>query len=145
MANEPDDTDDTGDADIPAETAEDVVRRVLEENDVDAERALAVLVATIAARHVDVELRKLGRRPPWPYGNARVNAIIGVQDALHEQAHKGCTNFDTSPLPDQPSNSTMNVQRMLMRLLSECQFMAEQQAGMSDDDEPRPWMRLVTD
>ena len=140
--------DEHGSADKPepVETDEEIIRRELEECDVDAERALEVLAATLVARHLDCELRKRGGRPPWGPGQERVNALTGAMDALHQlSCVPGQQTFDYSPVPDLPAHDAVNVRRMLFRLLGQLQFAAETRAGMGGDDEPRPWMRLVTD
>lgn len=130
----------------PVETGEEIIRRELEENDVDPERALAVLIQTLVARHVDVQLRRRGGRPPWGPGQERVNALTGAMDALHElSCVPGQQSFDYSRVPELPPGDAVNVRRLLFRLLGQVQFAAERDAGLTGDDEPRPWMRLVTD
>jgi hypothetical protein len=124
----------------------DIIQRELEECDIDAERALEVLMATIVARHIDIELRKRGGRPPWGPGRERANALVPAMDALHElSCVPGQESFDYSPVPDLPPGDAVNVRRMLFRLFGQLQFAAEKRHGMYGDDEPRPWMRLVRD
>ena len=132
--------------DDTAEPDEDILRRELDENGVDAERALAVLVDTIVARHVDCAMRMYGKRPKWTPGNERLNALTAAIDALFQHSVvDGQTTFDTSPLPDRPDDDPVNVRRMLIRLLTQIQFAAEARAGLHEDDDEPPTMRLVTD
>ena len=133
------------------ESDEDVIRRELDEGDIDAERALAVLLDTLVARHVNCERRRREgeRRPLAPQpGQDRPNALTAAMDALHQGAHKGSTSFDIAPRPDLPADDAINVQRLLMRLLTQLQWSAERRAGLiddedDDDDDGRPRMRLV--
>ena len=130
----------------PVETDEEIIQRELEECDVDPERALEVLMSTLVARHIDIELRKRGGKPPWTAGQERANALVPAMDALHQlSAVPGQTTFDYSRHPDLPASDAVNVRRMLFRLLGQLQFAAEKRAGMYGDDEPRQWMRLVRD
>jgi hypothetical protein len=134
--------------DEPIESDEEIIQRELDENGVDAERALAVLIDTIVARHVDCAMRMYGKREKWKPGNERLNALTAAIDSLFQQSVvEGQTTFDTSPRPDLPDDDAINVRRMLIRLLTQVQFAAEARAGLhdeDDDDEP-PRMRLVTD
>lgn len=136
-----------------AESDEDVIRRELDEGEIDAERALAVLAATLVDRHVDCERRKRERerrRGIGPPAQDRPDALTAAMDALHERAHRGSTTFDITPRPDLPADDAINVQRLLMRLLTQLQWLAERRAGLiaddeddEDDDDGPPKMRLV--
>ena len=155
--------DEHGNDDDPSagETDEEIIQRELEESDVDAERALVVLVGTLVKRHLDCERRKLERQrhparqwgPPGkqlPPEQDRPNALTAAMDALFQNSRGGEQTFDSSPRPDLPAGDEVNVRRMLMRLLVQCQFLAERQAGMTDedgddDDGPPTHMRLVTE
>jgi hypothetical protein len=131
---------------MDTETDEQIIRRELDENGVDAERALAVLIETIVARHVDCEMRKLGRRPKWTPGNERLNALTAAIDALFQQSIlPGQKTFDTSPHPDLPADDPVNVRRMLIRLLGQIQFATEHREGLHEDEDEPPPMRLVRD
>jgi hypothetical protein len=130
-----------------ADTDEAIIQRELDEDDVDAERALVVLVGTLVTRHMDCELRKLGLREPWP-GADRTNALVAAMDALFQYSRADEQTFGAQPHPELPADDAVNVRRMLMRVLTQCQFLAERQAGIAgddDDDKPPPMMRLVTD
>ncbi len=121
------------DDDEPVERA---LRDVLAEEDLDAEEVLAVLVRTIADRHVDVSLRRAGRRPAFTPGNERTDAMVATMDALHEFGHRNAQ--------DAPERARM--QQTLFRALSMCMAAAQHAAGLDkDDDEPPTHMRLVTD
>jgi hypothetical protein len=134
-------------SDEPVESDEEIIQRELDENGVDAERALAVLIDTIVARHVDCAMRMYGKRPKWTPGNERLNALTAAIDALFQQSTlPGQATFDTSPRSDLPDDDAINVRRMLIRLLGQIQFAAEKRAGLGDDDDDEPpKMRLVTD
>ena len=114
-----------------------IVRRVLAENRINAELVLVALVRTLVGRHVDCELVKLGRRLDALAhgGQLRTNSLVAAMDALHEGSGR-------KPGGD-PELAAM--QKMLMALLTECQFAAEEAAGIGGDDDPPPNMRLVTD
>lgn len=115
-----------------------IVRHFLDEHDLDAERALAVLAAALVRRHMDIELRKLGKRPPYTPGNERKNALVVAMDAL----------FQASGLApgENPKPGETNIPNLMFHLLGQCQFAAEERAGISgDDDEPPSYMRLVTE
>lgn len=132
------------------ESDEDVIGRELFEGEIDGERALVVLLNTIVDRHVDCERRKRERERRGgigPPGQDRPDALVPVMDALHERAHKGSTTFDITPRPDLPPDDAINVQRLLMRLLTQLQWSAERRAGLidDDDDDGPPRMRLVKD
>jgi len=134
------------------ESDEDIIRRELDQSDVDAERALAVLLATLVGRHVDCERRKRDhlRRPLAPQpGQDRPDALTAAMDALHQGAHRDSSTFDVAPRPDLAADDAINVQRMLMRVLIQCQLAAERRAGLvdddDDDDDAPPRMRLVND
>jgi hypothetical protein len=124
--------------------ASKLVRRVLKRNGLDATRALAVLAQTLANRHVDCELRKLGKRPAWTPGNERLNALIATMDALHQaggtRASFGGAQFSNP----QEARETAEL-AALMQLLTEFQFAAEKGTGLDKDDDEPPVMRLVTD
>ena len=126
-----------------------IIRRELDEYDVDAERALAVLVGTLVARHLDCEMRKRGRKTPWGPGQERTNALTAAMDALFQHSRGDQQTFDSAPHPGLPADDAVNVRRLLMRLLVQCQVLAERQAGLTHDedgdDDGRPQMRLVTD
>jgi hypothetical protein len=127
------DDDDDGGGGGAVEAA---LREVLAEEDLDAEEVLAVLVRTLADRHVDVGLRRAGRRPAWTPGNERTDAMVATMDALHE--------FGNRDAPDVPRRAEM--QRTLFRALSMCMAAAQHAAGLDrDDDDPPTHMRLVTD
>jgi hypothetical protein len=133
-------------ADESPESDEDILQRELDENGVDAERALAVLIDTIVARHVDCAMRMYGKRPKWTPGNERLNALTAAIDSLFQQSVvEGQTTFDTSPRPDLADDDAINVRRMLIRLLGQIQFAAERRAGLNEDDDEPPKMRLVRD
>src|SRR5690348_7816267 len=101
MANR--ETEDTPESD------EDILRRELDENGVDAERVLAVLIDTIVARHVDCAMRMYGKRPKWTPGNERLNALTAAIDALFQQSTlPGQTTFDTSPRPELSADDPVN-------------------------------------
>jgi hypothetical protein len=136
-----------GDAsDETIESDDEILQRELDENGVDAERALAVLIDTIVERHVDCAMRMYGKRPKWTPGNERLNALTAAIDALFQQSTlPGQTTFDTSPRPDLPDDDAINVRRMLIRLLGQIQFAAEKRAGLNEDDDEPPKMRLVRD
>src|SRR3954471_1971295 len=129
------DDDDTRNADpVPTDAAE-IVSRVLDEHDVDAEHALLVLVKTLVLRHVDCELRKMGRRDAWTPGNERLNALTAAFDALYENIHRH-EGFRFAG-PNQPhekagdaeglegADERTAVRRALAHMLTECQFLAE--------------------
>ena len=135
-----------GDEHDDDETDEEIIQRELDENGIDAERALAVLIDTIVARHVDCAMRMYGKRPKWTPGNERLNALTAAIDALFQQSLvEGQTTFDTSPRPDLPDDDAINVRRMLIRLLGQIQFAAEHRAGLHEEDDEPPKMRLVRD
>jgi hypothetical protein len=127
------------------ESAEVIVARVLEENDLDAEHALTVLVRTLVARHVDCELRKMGRRDAWTPGNERLNALTAAFDALYEakcKIEEAAKRGEGNPSDEIEAD----VMRSLNQMLATCQFAGERKANIIDDDgEERPIMRLVTD
>jgi hypothetical protein len=121
-----------------SETEEAAIARVLDEEDVDAEHMLAVLVRTLVSRHVDCELRKMGRRDAWTPGNERTNSLVAVGDALYEAKCK----LDAAG--DNPVES--HVIQAIQQILMVSQFHGEYVANIIDDDgEERPIMRLVTD
>ncbi len=146
-------------------TGRDRVEAVLEEEDVSPEEALAELVRLLAARHVDIELRKRGRRPAFTPGNERLNALTAAFDAVHEararneqaaEAHAqgkkpNATDVRPGTRPDDPAlvdpalaRDLANLQRVLTRLLMDAQIEAERNAGLDHDvDNPPPFMRLV--
>src|SRR3954468_13307976 len=72
----------------PVEPVEDALREFLEQEGMDGEAVLAVLVRTLADRHVDVQLRRRGKRPMWTPGNERADAMVAAMDALHEAGHR---------------------------------------------------------
>ncbi len=115
-----------------------IIERVLVEHDVDAESMLEAMVGALVERHIDVELRRLGRREPYPIHNERADALKAVNDALH-QAH---ARVD-------PKKETQEeaVVRAVMAVLMHCQFAAEKAAGIGGDggdgDDEGPRMRLV--
>ena len=122
------------------ETEEQTVQRVLDQEDMDAEQLLVVLVKTLVARHVDCELRKMGRRDAWTPGNERTNALVAVGDALYEAKAK----MDSADGGEHRLDSV--IIRAIQQILMAGQFCAEYRAGIIDDDgEERPIMRLVTD
>ena len=116
----------------PPTAALEIVQQILADHGVEAEEMLAAMASALVDRHVDVELRRLGRREPYPIYNERANALKAVNDAVH-QAH--------AKLPAGQQEETL---RAVMTLLMQCQFAAEEAAGIGgdDDDEPPP-MRLV--
>jgi hypothetical protein len=115
-----------------------IVRTFLEEHDLDAEQVLAVLAAALVRRHMDIELRKLGKKPPYTPGNERKNALVAAMDALFQASGLGPG--------ENPKEGELNISNLLFHLLGQCQFAAEERAGISgDDDEPPSYMRLVTD
>ena len=115
-----------------------IVRRVLGENKLHAEQVLVVLVQTLVGRHVDCQLEKLGRRLASHGGQPRVNALVAAMDALHDQRW---LNTQTDP-------ALADVQKRLFEMLTECQFVAEEKAGIGGDDDQDPppgRMRIVTE
>ena len=121
------------------EPVEDALWQALAENDLDAEEVLTLLVRTLADRHVDVQLRKLGRRPRWTPGNERLDAMVAAMDALHE--------FSGRDAQAQPQRA--ELQQTLFRVLGICMLAAQHAAGLDKDDDddaqPPTHMRLVTD
>jgi hypothetical protein len=121
------------------EAVEEALRSVLAEEDLDAEEVLAALVRTLADRHVDVGLRRAGRRPAWTPGNERADAMVATMDALHEFSHRDA----------QAAPRRAQMQRTLFRALTLCMAAAQHAAGLDKDDDhdddPPPHMRLVTD
>ena len=115
----------------------EIIERVLAEHDVEAEAMLAALVEALVERHVDVELRRLGRRPPYPIHNERADALKAANDALH-QAHARLGGRGAA-------EETGEALRAVMAVLTHCQFAAEEAAGIGedDDDDGGPGMRLV--
>jgi hypothetical protein len=120
----------------PPAAALEIVQQILADHNVDAEAMLAALATALVDRHVDVELRRLGRREPYPIHNERADALKAVNDAIH-QAH--------AKLPAGAGEQEETL-RAAMALLMQCQFAAEAAAGIGGDDdgddEPPP-MRLV--
>ena len=118
---------------------EEALRNVLEEEGLDAEEVLAVLVRTLADRHVDVEVRKRRRRPAWTPGNERTDALVAAMDALHEFGHR---DAQTAP-------RRAEVQQTLFRVLTVCMTAAQHAAGLDrdddSDDDPPSHLRLVRD
>src|SRR6476646_8641256 len=111
----------------------DILDRVVAEHDVEPERWLVALVGALVDRHVDVELRRLGRREPYPIHNERADALKAVNDALHQAYARG----------GQPGDQEAAL-RAVMAVLFDAQSAAEQAAGISDDDEnDDPPMRLA--
>ena len=127
------------------ESDDAIVSRVLEENDLDAGHALLILVRTLVARHVDCELRKMGRRDAWTPGNERMNALTAAFDALYEtkcKMEEAAKRGEAKP----GDEFDLEVIRSLNQMLAGCQFSGERKANIIDDDgEERPIMRLVTD
>ena len=135
----------------------DVIKSVLREHHISAVQALAVLVGTLIDRHIDCELRKLGRRPAYSPGNERTNSLTAAVDALYQSGawqrsgDEDDPRNDLRPVNDEvlsglPPDKLPAVRQALMHLLTTCQFNAEQRAGLLDEDEDAPpVMRLVTD
>ena len=119
------------------EAVERALREAMDELELEPEQVLAVLVRTIADRHVDVRLRRRGKRPMWTPGNERTDAMVATMDALHEAGHR---DKETAP-------QRAEMQQMLFRALSMCMAAAQHAAGLDkdDDDEPPSHMRLVRD
>jgi hypothetical protein len=119
------------------EPVEEALRNALEDEGLDAEEVLAVLVRTLADRHVDVEMRKRRRRPAWTPGNERTDALVAAMDALHEAGHRDA----------QAAPRRAELQRTLFRVLTVCMTAAQRAAGLDrdDDDDPPTQMRLVRD
>lgn len=116
----------------------DVVSRVLGEEDLDPAEVLEVLVRTLVDRHVDVELRKRGKRTPYTRGNERLNALTATLDALHESKSRA----DGQPDPE----GMQPLRQALWQILLCSQMVAERGTGLDrDDDEPPTHMRLVRD
>src|SRR5215217_7060102 len=106
------------------QTVPEIIDRVLAEHDVDAETLLAALVGAVVDRHVDVELRRLGRREPYPIHNERADALKAVGDALHvAQCNAGKQTAEEAAV------------RAVMAVLMNAQFAAERAAGIGDDDD----------
>jgi hypothetical protein len=81
-------------------------------------------------RHVDVELRRTGKRPAYPIYNERADALKAVNDALHQAIHSG-----------KQKDSTLAA---LRAVLIECQFAAEKEEGLDEEDgDDRPPMKLT--
>jgi hypothetical protein len=127
--------------------ARQIIERVLAEHGgaVDALAMLAVLVEALVERHVDVELRRAGRREPYPIHNERADALKAANDALHQQAHvrqRGLGGQSAAAVAVRKE-----ALRAVMAVLVHCQFAAEKAAGIgeSDDDDDRGprGMRLV--
>ena len=125
--------------------ARQIIERVLAEHfggsGVDALAMLAALVEALVERHVDVELRRLGRREPYPIHNERADALKAANDCLHQQTRA-------------PAGGGGDARRQAaMAVLMHCQFAAEKAAGIGgeddddddDDDDRRAGMRLVTE
>lgn len=114
----------------------ELIHRVLDDQGVDADEALAVLLGAMVERHVDVELRRLGRREPYPIHNERADALKAVGDAVHQAQCRAEKQGEDEPDP----------MRAVWALLMEAQFAAEREAGIGgeDEDEP-PRMRIVRD
>jgi hypothetical protein len=135
----------------PAESEIEAIERVLAENDVDPQRAIEVLVRTIMVRHIDCELRKMGRRPAFTPGNERTNSLVALLDALFQANFKANPQGPQAPRerdPEEASGELTHVRQTLIQLLTTCQFLAEDREGFSEDDgsdDDRPPMRLVTD
>jgi len=109
-----------------------ILQRVLSEHRLDAQHVLDVLVQTLVGRHINCELVKLGRRIQ---AQPRPDTLNAVMDALHEGRW----------LNAQANPALADVQKRLFDLLTECQFAAEEAAGISDDeddDPPPPPMRI---
>jgi hypothetical protein len=124
-------------------TDEQIVQRVLDEaglsgEGLDAERVLVELLRVTCARHVDCELRKMGRRDAWKPGNERMNTMVALMDAIHAAG---------GPNPKDPADAEpAEVRRALWQMLAWAQFAAERKANIiGDDGEEKPIMRLVTD
>jgi hypothetical protein len=111
-----------------------IVRKRLKEEKLDAETVLVALVRTLTRRHVDCQFEMRGKPMPTRGGRPRVNSLVATQDALHE--------FSLRNKADDPEMASM--QNMLLGLLTDCQFAAEHNAGIGDDDD-EPKMRLVRD
>lgn len=153
--------DKSDDDELAGLTGQERVEAVLAEEGVPAERALAVLMDVLAGRHVDVELRKRGRKPAFSPGNERPNALNAVCDALYEartrneQAYnaqasdgkeKDPSIDDGTFIDGMIAGDLANVQRVLFRLIIDAQFAAERAEGLDrEDGEPPPYMRLVRD
>lgn len=106
-----------------------LIAKVLKEHGVAAEEALAAMVGVMVERHLDVELRRAGKRPAYPIHNERADALKAMNDALHQAIHSG-----------RQKDATLGA---LRAVLIECQFAAEKQAGLEEeDDEAGPTMRL---
>jgi hypothetical protein len=146
------------------ETVAPIVKRVLKQDKLDAHRALAVLAAAMVGRHVDVELRKYGKKEKWSPGNERTNALVASMDALFESKHRvvpmhvdprdpaAPTQFGprpaSKPMPTPDDLARAAACQTIIQLLTECQFAVEHKLGLDKDDEPDdepPRMRLVTD
>jgi hypothetical protein len=67
----------------------EIIEEVLAEHDVSAEEMLEQLVRVMVDRHVDVELRRMGRKEPFPIHNERADALKAVNDAVHQASAKG--------------------------------------------------------
>lgn len=130
---------------------EEVVRYVLEQEDLDAERVLTVLMQTIVGRHLDIELRKSGKRPDFTPGNARANAIVAVMDAIHEYKSRIAENSEPRPGDPPRDPDTPAVLQALVWMIGASQFAGERRIGLNDDDDDqydgpeRPWIKLVRD
>ena len=108
-----------------------LIAKVLKSHGVNAEDALAAIVGVMVERHVDVELRRAGKRPAYPIHNERADALKAVNDALHQAIHSG-----------KQKDGTLAAVRAA---LIECQFAAEKQAGLDGDDDDRPPMKIAGD
>ncbi len=129
-------------------TIPEILDDVLADFDLDSSQLLVALVEAVVARHVDVELRRLGRREPYPIHNERADALKAVNDALHqarcaaEAAAKGRQADNEPSGQEEPDREA--ILRAVMVVLMNAQFAAEKAAGIGgDDDDDRPRMRLV--
>jgi hypothetical protein len=111
--------------------ARQIIERVLAEHGggVDAVAMLAALVEALVERHVDVELRRLGRREPYPIHNERADALKAANDALHQQAHARQRGAAAAA-----AAAREEALRAVMAVLMHCQFAAEKAAGIGEDD-----------
>jgi hypothetical protein len=121
--------------------ARQIIERVLAEHfggsGVDALAMLAALVEALVERHVDVELRRLGRREPYPIHNERADALKAAHDCLHQQAH----TLARHPRPRgrgaaaKAAAARKEALQAVMAVLMHCQFAAEKAAGIGEDDD----------
>jgi hypothetical protein len=139
-------------------THADVIKRVLAESNVSADRVLAVLFGTLVDRHIDCEKKKRALRFV-PIPNPRPDSLNAVLDALHQAksineriaASQAADGMESDPnvsddafISGMISGDLARVQQVLMRMLMECQIVGEraadleewEEANMGEEDDP---------